>query len=502
MLAQWRSGKRTTMDTETLILLGIGIYVVLMLAIGFFASRGAHSLTDFIVAGRNLPLWICSASIFATWFGTGIMMGAATSGYDRDMLLMVGEPFGSALALFLSGLFFARLYRRSRRLTWIEFFEARYGRFAGVLGTVADIAASIIWLGGILFTFGVLLEALTGLPMAIGVFGGLTVIVIYTMAGGMWAVALTDVVQAIVLILGLLILLYVVLNDVGGWSTIAAQLPEHSMRLMPLVHTAGNWIDWIHVWMTLGVAAIASTAVIQRALSARTEAVAQNSFYVATVLYLGVGVIPIILGLVASVTMPNLEDPNAVLTILAVEHLHPVLVVVFVGAILSSIMSTSDSVLLGVASVVSTNLLPLVRQHPDSVLRLRVARITIPIAGLLATYVAFSASRVVEVLIDAAAPLLAGIIVPFVLCFWWEKANKYGALAGMGGGLISWSIAGVLDSSIPPDMIGFGASLVCMVAVSLATQKVCPPRPLTDIDGRPVALADRLGTLRGARRDA
>lgn len=489
--------KKNNMSTESLILIGIGIYVVIMLVIGFYASRGAHSVADFIVAGRNLPLWICSASIFATWFGTGIMMGAATSGYDRDMLLMVGEPFGSALALFLSGLFFARLYRRSRRLTWIEFFEARYGRFAGVFGALADIAASIIWLGGILFTFGVLLEALTGLPMAIGVFGGLTVIVIYTMAGGMWAVALTDFVQTIVLILGLLILLYVVLDDVGGWSIIAAQLPEHSMRLIPLVHTAGNWIDWLHVWMTLGVAAIASTAIIQRALSARTEAVAQNSFYVATVLYLSIGVIPIVLGLIASVTMPNLDDPNAVLTKLAIEHLHPILVVVFVGAILSSIMSTSDSVLLGVASVVSTNLLPLVRKHPDSVLRLRVARIAIPIAGLLATYIAFSASRVVEVLIDAAAPLLAGIIVPFVLCFWWEKANQYGALAGMAGGLLGWMVASTMDSIIPPDLIGFSVSLVCMVAISLATQSVCPPRPLTDDDGEPVVLTNRLGTLRG-----
>jgi SSS family transporter len=484
------------MATETLILLGIGLYVVMMLAIGFYASRGAHSVTDFIVAGRNLPLWICSASIFATWFGTGIMMGAATSGYDRDMLMMVGEPFGSALALFLSGLFFARLYRRSRRLTWIELFEARYGRLAGVFAAVADIAASIIWLGGILFTFGVLLEALTGLPMAIGVFGGLTVIVIYTVAGGMWAVALTDFVQTIVLILGLFILLYVVLNDVGGWSAIAAQLPEHSMRLIPRVHTAGNWIDWIHVWMTLGIAAIASTPIIQRALSARTEAVAQNSFYVATVLYLFIGVIPIILGLVASVTMPDLEDPNAVLTKLAVEHLHPVLVVIFVGAILSSIMSTSDSVLLGVASVVSTNLLPLFRRRPDNGLRLSVARIAIPIAGLLATYVAFSASRVVQVLIDAAAPLLAGIIVPFVLCFWWEKANTYGALTGMGGGLLGWLIARTMDSTIPPDLIGFCVSLVGMVAVTLATQQINPPKPLTDADGHAVELKHRLGTLR------
>jgi len=93
-----------------------------MVALGFFVSRSNQSLTDFVVAGRKLPLWLYSTSIFATWFGSGIMMGAATAAYDGDLIQMVGEPFGSGLALLLSGLAFARLYRRSRRLTWPEFF--------------------------------------------------------------------------------------------------------------------------------------------------------------------------------------------------------------------------------------------------------------------------------------------------------------------------------------------------------------------------------------------
>lgn len=99
-------------------------------------------------------------------------MGAATAAYESDLLMMVGEPFGSGLALLLSGLFFARLYRRSRRLTWPEFFESRFGIVAGTFGAIADASAAIIWLGGVLFTFGVLLESLAGLPMAVGIFGG------------------------------------------------------------------------------------------------------------------------------------------------------------------------------------------------------------------------------------------------------------------------------------------------------------------------------------------
>jgi SSS family solute:Na+ symporter len=475
-----------------MVLAGIGVYVLLMLGVGIYASRGTQSITDFVVAGRSLPVWLCSVSIFATWFGSGIMMGAATSGYDRDFLLMMGEPFGSGLALLIAGLFFARIMRRTRRLTWIQFFEIRYGKVAGVFGALADIASGVIWMGGVLFTFGVLLESLAGVPMAYGILGGVLIVVVYTMIGGMWAVVLTDFVQTIVLVIGLVVLLVVVLNDVGGWGTIAAQLPEHTLRFAPVEHTYKNWIDYIHVWMTLGVAGCAANSVIQRALSAKSEDVAQSSFLLAAAGYIVIGIIPLMLGLIASVTLPDIADSNAVLSDLALEHLHPVFFVIFVGAIISAIMSTSDSVLLSVGSVISTNLLPLVSKDPSDKQRLAVARYSIPVTALLASYIAFGAEKVVAVLIDSVAPLLAMTIVPFVLCFWWEKANKYGALAGIFGGLAGWMIAGSMNTVTPPDLIGFVVSLVSMVVVTLLTQKINPPLPLTDEDSNPVALTNRI----------
>jgi SSS family transporter len=457
-----------------------------MIAVGFYASRETHSLTDFTVAGRKMPLWLCSVSVFATWFGSGTMMGAATAAYEGEKLLMLGEPFGSGVCLLLTGFFFARLYRRTRRLTWPEFFEARYGKVAGAFGSLADIFSHLIWLGGVFFTFGVLLESLTGAPMAVGIFGGMFVVVVYTMIGGMWAVALTDFIQMSVFVVGIFILLGVVMYDLGGWSAVSTQLPEHAFRLIPLEHTVGNWVDHFHVWMTLGVAAIASSSIIQRALSARSETVAQNSFLIAGFSYLTIGLVPLALGFAASVTMPDLDDPNAVLTVMAMEYLHPVFVAVFLGAIVSAIMSTSDSILLGVATIISTNLLPWLRKEPSEKLRLSVARWAIPVCGIIATYVAFNAERVVEVLIDAAAPLLAAVIVPFILCFSWKKANKPGALAGLTVGTLTWLVADFQGSIYPADLIGFAASLVAMLVVTLLTQNISPPRPLTDVDGNAI----------------
>jgi len=481
--------------TQTLILIGVGSYMLIMVAIGVYASRGTQSLTDFVVAGRKMPLWLCSISLFATWFGSGTMMGAATAAYESDLLMMVSEPFGSGLALLLSGLFFARLYRRSRRLTWPEFFEARFGKVAGTFGALADATASIIWLGGILFTFGVLLESLAGMPMAYGIFGGLLVIVVYTMIGGMWAVAMTDFIQMLVFIIGMFVLLFFVLDAAGGWSAITAQLPEHTFRPVPLEHTLSNWVDYIHVWLAMGIAAIASSSVIQRALSARTEGVAQNSFYIAAFGYVTIGLMPLMLGFAATITLPDLANPNAVLTDLALQHMHPFFVAIFVGAILSAIMSTSDSILLAVSAIVSTNLLPLVKERPSEKLRLQVARYAIPVCALMATYVAFNADRVVQVLIDSTAVLLAAVIVPFVLCFWWPKANRTGVLLGMLGGLGAWLTGTILNSVIPADLIGLVVSLIVTVLATLLTQEFDPPRMLTDYDGNPLELKDRFGSL-------
>jgi Na+/proline symporter len=168
---------------------------------------------------------------------------------------------------------------------------------------------------------------------------------------------------------------------------------------------------------------------------------------------------------------------------------------VFLGAIVSACLSSADSILLTESAIISTNLLPLVKKNPSEKLRLTVARLAIPVCGLTSTYVAFNADRVVEVLIDSAAPSLVSIIVPFILCFWWKKANRSGALAGMFGGLFTWIVASAMGTQFPPDLIGFAVSAITMPVVSLLTQKIDPPRPLTDIDGVAVDLTDRVGTL-------
>ena len=103
------------MSTESIIFTGVTIYMVIMLGVGVYASKKTHTVTEFMVAGRGLPVWICSITVIATWFGGAIMMGGAGAAYDDGMLGVIEDPWGGALALLLIGFFFARLFRRVPR---------------------------------------------------------------------------------------------------------------------------------------------------------------------------------------------------------------------------------------------------------------------------------------------------------------------------------------------------------------------------------------------------
>ncbi len=488
------------MSTENIIFVGVGIYLAMMLVIGAIASKKSNSSANFIVAGRTMPVWVCSATLIATWFGGGTMMGAAGASYERGLIGVIADPFGGALALFVVGFFFVRLFRRLRLLTFIEFFQNRYGTTAATIAAVATIASNIGWTGALLVAFGYVFETLTGVPLEIGIMGGAVVVFIYTVAGGMWAVAMTDFVQMIVIAFGLVLLLVVVLIDVGGWGNIGPHLPEGTFRMIPAEHTASVWLNYLRAWLIFGLADVTAQTLLQRAFAARSEQTAQNSFYLAGIGHLSLGMIPVTLGIIASVTMPGLTDPETVVPQLAIAHLHPVAIAVFVGALLAAIMSSADSSLLAAASVFSVNILPLFRRNISDRLRLLATRIAIPVFGTFAVYVALKVQAVYNLIMDANSVSLVCVVMPFIVGVYWTRANRTGALASMAMATLTWILAYFYAPDLAGDLLGMMVGLITILIVTPLTQKFDPPKPILTGDGEEIELKDRLGTLPLFRR--
>ena len=271
------------MTTETIIFLGVVAYMLIMLGVGYYASKRSHSVTEFMVAGRGMPIWLCSMTVIATWFGGAMMLGGAGAAYDDGMLGVIEDPWGGALALLLIGFFFARMFRRLRILTVVDFMEQRFDKVAAFGMVITTLFSNIVWVGAMLVAFGVVFESLTSIPMEQGIIGGAIVVFVYTAVGGMWAVAMTDFLQMLVIMIGLIVLLTVVMIDVGGWSAISPHLNENTFRMLPLENTGEEWLNYLRAWMIIGVVDISAQTLCQRVASAKDERVAQNSFYIASI---------------------------------------------------------------------------------------------------------------------------------------------------------------------------------------------------------------------------
>lgn len=482
------------MSASTLILLGSGIYVLALLGVGVYASRNVTSTADFVVAGRRLPLSLCTFTLFATWFGAGTCIGAAGAAYSGGLLAVIADPFGAGLCLLLAGMFYVRFLRRMRLLTVPDFFRRRYGRRAEVAAAICVLPAYIGWVAAQFFGFGIILHTLTGLDTTVATVIGAVVVLVYTTAGGMWAVTLTDFVQGIVLIVGLLVLMPYVLSDVGGWSGLVASSPEGAFDLVP----DGGFLEWLwylQAWLVIGIGNIPGQDLLQRALSAKSERVAQWSAYLAALMYFTVGMLPIVLGMAGALVLPGLANPEHVLPELGLKYLHPAAMAIFVGALFSALMSSADSGLLAPASIFGENILkPLDRSLSQEELLVSI-RWAVVGTGAIALAVALYFQQVYVVMVNSWSVLMVSLFVPLTAGIYWKKANGPAALASLIVGIVSWVALLLAQDTYPADLMATVIAVATLVAVTWATSERHPALLVTDIDGNVVEYRDRLGLL-------
>lgn len=169
--------------------------LIVRLAIGYWASTKVETTTDYVLAGRRLPIWMAAPSIMATWFAAETLMGSSSEAYKYGLQGVIFDPFGATLCLVLSGLLIVRLARRAQYVTIMDFFQHRYGTAMSVVGSVAQIIGYFGWTAAQIVAGGAILQALLGWDLAVGMVLVAGIVTIYTMAGGLWADTALDFMQ-------------------------------------------------------------------------------------------------------------------------------------------------------------------------------------------------------------------------------------------------------------------------------------------------------------------
>lgn len=198
--------------------ISVAIYLLISIGIGLYASVKVRSAGDFILAGRRLPLFLSSSVIFATWFGSETILGASSAFIENGLLGVIEEPFGAFLCLVLVGVFFAKKIYRLNILTISDLFRNRFGNFIELPSSILMVITFFGWIAGQFVALGIVVHSITGLDFhwAMTICSGL--VMLYTITGGMWAVAFSDFIQSLLIVLGVLLATYFLHADVKDVS--------------------------------------------------------------------------------------------------------------------------------------------------------------------------------------------------------------------------------------------------------------------------------------------
>ncbi len=427
------------------------VYILLSVAVSLWAAKRVHNTRDFYTAGRSLPLAMVTAMMFAGWFGAETVMGIPATFMEDGLVGLLSDPLGAAACLILFGLFFAKRLYRMNLLTIGDFYRQRYSRGIEVLTGLAIALSYLGWVAAQITALGMLINLLTHQALSIsdGIMLASVIVVIYTVVGGLWSVAITTSIQIVITVISLSSIAWLLVNQVGGLEPIwqhallnnAFKLPSDVSPLLALAMLTS--------FLTLAFGSIPQQDVFQRANAARNEQIAAWSAIGGGVLYLIFTTIPLIIAYSA-----HLIDPSLVERIMAVdgEALIPALIqqelplfaqIVFYGALVGVILGTSASTLLAPSFMLSENVLRGLFSRPlsDKQMLLLTRSVIVSFALLVCIY-ALQARELdagLHDMVEAAYKVtLVVAFVPLVAGLFWRKANNRGAWLSVLLGLVVW----------------------------------------------------------------
>jgi Na+/proline symporter len=422
--------------------------------VGWLASRKAKNGTaaDLIVAGRQMPLWIAALTMTATWVDGGYLLGTAEGAYKSSIQLGIQGGLCFGISLVLGGLFFARTMRRHGFTTLIDPFEARFGKQWAAVLFLPALAGELFWSAELLVALGSAFGVLLEMHLTTAIFIAAVVTTAYTMLGGMWSVAYTDVFQLGLVAIGLAAALPFALGGAGGleqtWLHYASARPD-GHGIVPGMSVGGMWsapavVSWWDVSLMLMLGGIPWNCYFQRVLSCTTPAKAAGQSIVSGLLTIVFTAPPLLMGLAAfsypwsADSLARLQaNPAETLPLLFAYGVPPLVGVLGLAAIIGAVTSSFSSSILSAGSMLSWNCLKrLLWPSLTTVQMARVIRLSIMLFGVAATAFALKV-RSVQALWFFTSDLVFVLLFPqLVFALFDSKANRIGSVAAFAIALV------------------------------------------------------------------
>lgn len=457
------------------------LYFFVVFAIGWISLRRTRSEADYWIAGGSLGWLTGGATLAATHTSAGTFIGTI------GVMHGGGWSFGWVilsipLAYWFMAAVLAPRFTRVRELTLPAFIGARYySRSIRALAAVIILIATVVYIQAQIVAGGLIASTVFGIQAKTGMVGFTVILLAYTIVGGMLAVVYTDMLQLVVMVVGVVVAVPLALAHVGGLGEVITL----AQAVNPGTFSWGAFPPALLFTMGLAfmLGSVSSPAQLVRLYAMRDMRTIRRGVLFAIVMITGINLLVFVLSLVSTVLFPALPTGDLAMPMLAKTVLPPILGGVMLAAITSAMMSTVDSLLLVAGSALSKDIYQtLFDPYASERTRIWIGRIGIAVVGtvpLLLLLAGVAEGELVQFIVLLFTALMAaGFFAPVVLGVYWARATREGAASAMIGGVTAtflWEAFGV--ETIDPVLPGFLISVTLLVVVSLFT----PPPPTSAI---------------------
>jgi len=469
-------------------LIGFILYLVIILVVGLTTLRLTHTLSDYLLAGRKLGVWVVTLSERASgesaWLLIGLPGMALASGFSAFW-----TAIGCVTGIMFSWIVISKRLRltseKYNALTIPGFFEARFQDKSHLLRIVAIVIIIFFFTAYVAAQFlaaGKVLHITFGLSPIIGMLIGALIIVAYTIMGGFFAVAWTDLFQGLIMLFTLVALPVVILSELGGLGEMTSGIAAVSGTLVSMTEGKSGWaaISIVLGGLGVGLGYMGQPHLVTRFMSIKNPDDLRKGTVIAGIWATGAFLGAVMIGL-AAIAKFGSNDLIATLGLSDAEQIMPYMVQMFfpawmagilISGAIAAMMSTADSQLIVSTSAVSEDIYhQLINKNANQKKLLLISRVTTLLIGSVALLLALTAEQLVYwMVLFAWAGLGSAFGPPLLLSLWWKKVSKAGVVSGMIVGtvvVVVWYYVPVLKDNLYEIIPGFFASLITTVLVSL-----------------------------------
>lgn len=451
------------------------VYSAGLIGLGLWIGRKVTGTKDFFVAGRSLGPGLIFATVLAANIGAGSTVGAAGLGY-RDGLSAwwwVGSAgIGSIVLAMWVGPRIRRLAAEHNLQTVGDFLEWRYG--PSVRATIAILlwVGTLMILAGQLIALAWLLNVVVGLPKWAGCLAGGVVMTSYFAAGGLLSSAVVNLIQLIVLLAGFSLAMPFAFDAAGGWAgLVSAETPDTYWNFWE-----GGSSGWVYLAI-LGPSFIVSPGLLQKAYGARDDRAVRIGIGANGLVLLGFAFVPLLLGMLAHVLHPALENRDMALPTLLMYNVPPLVGSLGLAALFSAEISSADAILFMLSTSLSRDLYKrFVNPAASDRQVLKVARLAALSGGTLGVIFAILLESVINALTIFYTLLSVSLFVPVLAGLYTRRPGVPEALSAIGAGVLTVIAFQLLRGGrgfgpLTPPLIGLALAALAYLVVSLVRRK-------------------------------